>query len=219
MAHNMTVEEHPWPAIVMHWLHVVSFLTLIVTGILIYQPPLGINMEMVRTLHFFMMFVFMLTFIVRVYWAFFGRGSANAGSTMMVADWRHFAPERENRGQFFEFVKYYLFLRRTHPKIPKYNPLQKMTYGVLFPLGIILMAVTGFAIWTNTMAYLTWFTDLVGGLGVVRLMHYFGMWILIMFWMIHVYLTVFEEPGQLLTMFFHYLPGGASTSKTETAKS
>jgi len=217
MGHKITVEEHPWPAVLIHWTHLVSFLVLIVTGLLIHMAPAGVDMQLVRTLHFFMMFVFLLTTIVRIYYAIFGRGTAKAGKTTLEPDWTNFWPEKANKGQFFETIKYYLFIRKTHPNCPKYNPLQKMTYGFLFPAGTFFMALTGFALWTNTLQYFTWFTNAVGGLGNVRVMHYFGMWALVIFWMIHVYLVVFEEPEQMLTMMFHYAPG-ESDAKTADAK-
>lgn len=190
----------------MHWVHLVSFLTLAVTGILIQQAPLGVPMEMVRNIHFILMFIFVATTVVRIYWALVGR-SANSGSTLVIPDRIHFGIEKSNRGQFFQYIKYYTFLRRTRPPVPKYNPLQKMTYSLLFPLGVLWMALTGFSIWTNTAAAMSWFTNLVGGLDQMRLLHYFGMWAMIVFFMIHLYLVAVEEPLQFLTMLFHYAPG------------
>lgn len=210
MAH-VTVEEHPWPAVIMHWVHLVSFLTLVVTGIIISQPPLGVPMHTVRNIHFIVMFIFIATAVVRVYWALVGR-SANTGQTAMVRDRIHFGVEKANRGLFFQYIKYYLFLRKTRPLVPKYNPLQKMTYSILFPLGVIWMAITGFAIWTNTMDFFAPITRLVGGLDQMRVLHYFGMWAMVVFFAIHLYLVIVEDPLEFLPMLFHTAPGGGDSA-------
>lgn len=214
MAHKLTVEEHPWPAVLMHWTHAVSFISLIVTGILIHTAPLNVPMQTVRSIHFVMMFVFISTTVARIYWALVG-WSANGGQTEMVRDYTHFGIEKSSRGLFWEYLKYYLFIRRTRPEVAKYNPLQKLTYTLLFPVGVLWMALTGFALWTNTAAAMSWFTNMSGGLDTVRVLHYLGMWAMTVFWLIHFYLVLVEEPGQMATMLFHTAPGGGD----ETTKS
>ncbi len=206
MAEAFTVEEHPLTAVVLHWVHLVSFLSLAVTGLLIWAAPVGWNIAAARNFHFVMMFVFVLTTIVRIYWAFLGRGSADTGKTTLVRDYKHFAPEAANKGLFIEWIKYYLFVRKSKPPVPKYGTLQKMTYGILFPVSILLMALTGFAMWSNTAAAMMWFTNLLGGLDTVRMWHLFLCWIMLIFVAIHVYLVVFEEPVQLYSMLFHVMP-------------
>jgi Ni/Fe-hydrogenase 1 B-type cytochrome subunit len=201
-----TREEHPLPAVLMHWAHLISFFVLVATGILIHRPSAAVAMDAVRTAHFIAMFVFMATFIVRVYWAFLGRGSANTGSRVRVPDWRHFAPERSNSGTLWPTVKYYVFIRKTRPFTAKYNPLQKATYALFIPLGVVVMALTGFTLYGPTVEYMLWFSTLVGGFESVRSIHYFTMWLMIAFVMIHLYLVVFEDLREGTLMLFGIAP-------------
>ena len=79
--------------------------------------------------------------------------------------------------------------------MPKLDPLvdgslQKIAYLVTIPLTL-LQAYTGFAIYGPTMdwAFFTGGLELVGGPMNMRIIHYFGMWVFIVFTMIHAYLA------------------------------
>ena len=147
MSEKESRQEHPLPAVLMHWVHLVSFLVLIVTGLMIHTPvPQVAPMVTVQQIHFISMYVFILTTVVRIYWAFFGAGSANVASTKMISDYKHFALTKFDWRTMGQWLKYYLFMRKTRPYTAKYNPLQKITYGFLFPLGTLFMALTGFAL-------------------------------------------------------------------------
>lgn len=212
MAHVTTREEHPWPAIVMHWIHLISIVVLTYTGFYIHRPFGPGTMDLMRSLHFLFMFILILNALVRVYWAFMGRGSAAQGSRQRVRDYKHFGYERENRGQFWETVKYYTFIRRTHPVGGKYNTLQKGVY-MFWLLLIVLQAITGFAIWTNTAEFFAPLTNALGGLIAMRAIHYIIMWLFIITTLVHIYLSVAEAPWQAPLMFF-----GRETSEPTAEK-
>jgi Ni/Fe-hydrogenase 1 B-type cytochrome subunit len=201
MAHVTTREEHPWPAIAMHWFHLVSIIVLTYTGFYIHRPFGPGSMDLMRGLHFIFMFILILTALVRVYWAFMGRGSATQGSRVKVRDYKHFGYERANKGKAWETVKYYLFMRRSHPVGGKYNTLQKGTY-LLWLLLIVLQAITGFAIWTVTAPALAPLTYAVGGFLAMRMIHYLIMWLFIITTLVHIYLSIAEAPWQAPLMFF-----------------
>ena len=206
MAEVFTTEEHPLPAVVLHWCHLVSFITLAVTGLVIYYAPNMWNIEVFRNFHFVMMFVFFYTTIIRIYWAFFGKGSANTGKTTVVPDYKHFSPEAANKGKLMEWVKYYTFLSKYKPTTSKYGTLQKLSYAVIFPVLIFLMALTGFSLWEPTQPYLMWFINLFSSLDVLRTVHLLGCWAMLCVFLIHIYLVLFEEPGQAATMLFRFIP-------------
>ena len=207
MSHKLTRLEHPWPAVVMHWAHLLSFFVLIATGLAIHAHssvfgPIGV----VRQVHFVVMYIFILTTVVRIYWAFFGPGSAAIGGLVRRRDWKHFGLTGQDFKSLGQWIGYYLFLRKTRPYCTKYNPLQKLTYVVLFPLGILFMALTGFAMFTPTAGAMLWFTGFMGGLNAVRLAHYLAMWVLIVFFMIHLYLVVVEDPAEASIMLLRTVP-------------
>jgi Ni/Fe-hydrogenase 1 B-type cytochrome subunit len=214
----VTREEHPLPAVVMHWLHLASFFTLAFTGFYIHGPFFAGAMGAARQLHFVAMSVFVLTTVVRVYWAFAGAGSATAGERTRTPDWRHFGREPAFRGAAWQTVRYYLFLRPTHPATGKYNPLQKTAYVAMLPL-VAWMALTGLAIWTPTASTLSGLTYAAGGLVVMRVAHYLGMWVLLVVVAVHVYLVVAEAPHQLFAMLFGVESGPAPEAPLGRASS
>jgi len=193
----------------MHWVHLLSFFVLIATGLQIHsQADWFGTMTFVRQTHFIAMYIFILTTIVRIYWAFFGAGSAPTGSLQRKRDYKFFAMSKNDWKSLPQWIKYYLFLRKTRPYTEKYNPLQKLSYMVLFPLGILVMALTGFALFTPTAELFSWVTNILGDLNVVRLTHYFAMWGLIMIFMIHLYLVFVEDPKEAAIMLLHNVPEG-----------
>ena len=207
MTHELTRLEHPWPAVLMHWAHLLSFFALIATGLAIHAHagwfgPLGT----VRQVHFVVMYIFILTTVIRIYWAFFGAGSARLGGLARERDWHFFGLNGADVKSTPSWIAYYLFVRKTKPDVVKYGSLQKLTYAILFPVGILVMALSGFAMFAPTTGSMMWFTNVFGGLNGVRLMHYWTMWILIMFFMIHFYLVIVEEPAQASTMLFRTVP-------------
>lgn len=207
MAHGVTRLEHPWPAVIMHWLHLLSFFVLIVTGLVIHAHTAALGTTgFNRQVHFIAMFVFVLTTITRIYWAFFGAGSAASGGLVRKRDWKFFGLNGHDFRTFGSWIAYYLFLRRSKPSHEKYNPLQKLTYVLLFPLSILVMALSGFSMFQPTAEAMAWFTNAFGGLNGVRLMHYLTMWVMIVFFMIHLYLVVAEEPVQAASMLTRTVP-------------
>jgi Ni/Fe-hydrogenase 1 B-type cytochrome subunit len=197
----------------MHWVHLLSFFILVATGQMIHSPwPQVATMQTVQTIHFISMYVFILTTVVRIYWAFFGAGSANVASTRRIADYKHFGLSRFDWRTMGQWIKYYLFMRKTRPYTAKYNPLQKITYGFLFPLGTLFMALTGFAMFQPTATKMMWWANIFGGQNGTRLAHYWCMWVLIVFFMVHLYLVVAEDIKELPNMLARYVPRGDRVS-------
>ena len=196
-----TPQEHPVTAMVLHWVHLISMFILIFTGIYIHNPWFLGAMGAMRQWHFVAMWVFILTTIVRIYWAFFGAGSADGGETVKVRDAKHFLPEKSNKGQFWPTLKYYVFLSKSHDEPAKYNSLQKWAYNAI-PILVLLQALTGFAIYPPFMAFFAPMTAFLGGLSQVRMFHYLIMYLFIVFLMVHIYLSAVEEPQEFPAMFF-----------------
>ena len=201
MAHPHVREEHPLPAMLMHYAHLISIVVLTITGLYIHAPWQGVRMELMRQLHFWFMYVLIVTLVIRIYWAIFGAGSSSHGSMKRVRDGKFFMPEAQNKGQLFQTVKYYLFLRKTHPPTSKFNPLQKGTY-VFWILLIAVQAITGFAIYGPTRGWFAGMTYMLGGPLQMRVFHYLIMWVFVITTLIHIYLAVAEDVGAFFLMFF-----------------
>ncbi len=203
MSHPAYKEAHPLGYRVTHLVHLISMVALAFTGFFIHFPFANWAMQPMRTIHFIAMFVVLINLVTRVLLALVGRTAALKGSREVSADWHNFLPQSENRGQFFQTIKYYLFLRKSHPPSAKYNPLQKLAY-VLMGALLVVQGYTGFAIYGPTDAWPLFAlgTTFVGGLMRMREIHYFIMWVFIAITMIHVYLSVAEDVDQMPLMFF-----------------
>jgi len=179
--------DHPLFQRISHWINLINFLVLIITGFLIHSPIQGIPMNVVRNLHFFFMYFLLINGIVRFYYSFFGK----------YKDYKEFFLNKQDLKTFIPQIKYYLFMGK-HPKTDKYNPLQKCTY-IALPILAVFQAMTGFILYMPTK--LGWCADLVGGLAAVRGIHYVIMWVFIAIIIVHVYLVLTEAYDQLGLMF------------------
>lgn len=180
--------DHPLPQRLSHWINLINFIALIITGFLIHFPFQGMNMELVRNIHFFFMYFLIFNGIVRVYYACFGK----------YRDYKEFLPNKLDIKTFIPQLKYYLFLGE-HPKTNKYNPLQKMAYLAMFFLALVQI-VTGFILyWPTKFLALT---QAFGGIAAVRGIHYVVMWLFIALIVVHMYLVFTQAFEQVRIMFF-----------------
>lgn len=213
MAHALaTREEHPAVPRMLHLLHLASMFVLIISGIYISDPFIPGLMGVMRGAHLIFMWVLIIVAIWRVVWAFVGR-TAPLGSREPVRDFRHFGPQRENKGTLGGTLAYYLFLRKDPPAVYKYNGLQKGTY-VFWLFLIIAQAITGFALWTPTQLVFQPLTYAVGGPIYMRTIHYLIMWLFIITTLIHVYLSSLHRDE--LTLMFTGRESGETAPGTTT---
>ena len=61
-------------------------------------------------------------------------------------EWRDLVPRRGHLRDSWEMVKFYLFLRKNHPRQGKHNALQRGAYFAMPIVGLVLV-LTGLAIW------------------------------------------------------------------------
>lgn len=209
MAHLAHYKEaHPLPFVITHWINLAAMITLIVTGFMIHFP-VPFTTGVCRGLHIFCGFVLFINCIVRVIMAFFVKSAPTGGTREQVKDYKTWLPQKDNRHQGAAWIKYYLFMKKDHPLSAKLGVPQKISY-LLIPILIILMFLTGICLWAplaNT-EFCTWCINLVGGAMSMRIIHYFGMYVFIIFMFIHIYLANVEgfEPTKL--MFFRKEHGG-----------
>ena len=197
-----TREEHPLPAIIMHAVHLTSLIVLVFTGFYIHSPFFSGFMGYARTLHNFAWMIFVAITVTRIYWSFFGRGSAPPGARTKRRDFHWFSPLRhEGEGTFRDTIKYYLFIKKTYPSVYKFNPLQKSTYLFWAFILMPLMLLTGLCIWTPTQSFFEPFTYWLGGLQAMRSYHYLLMWLFIVTPAVHLYLVIAEVARELPLMF------------------
>jgi Ni/Fe-hydrogenase 1 B-type cytochrome subunit len=196
------------PVRVTHWVTVISIIVLSITGFYIADPFITTqgpaigqyHMGTVRLIHYITAFIFTMSVLFRIYWAFAGGRHAR---------WSQFLPATRRRWRDLgRMVRYYTFTRRNPPAEVGHNPLAGVTYIGVFTL-FILQIVTGFALYSLPyqdgwiQAGFGWVIVLFG-VQPVRLVHYLIMFLLIAFTIHHVYSAVLidieEQSGLVSSM-------------------
>ncbi|HHH38540.1 MAG TPA: Ni/Fe-hydrogenase, b-type cytochrome subunit [Sedimenticola sp.] len=186
------------PVRLWHWLHTFSFLTLALTGYFIANPLPTLSGEAsahflmgnIRLTHFIAAWVFTIGFLIRIYWAIVGNCFARQLFILPIWDrkwWRELWYE----------IRFYEFLTREQHKTLGHNPLAQSAMFLFNTLGTIFMIGTGFALYSQGLGdgswadrLFGWVIPLMGGGEAVHNWHNLGMWLMLVFVIIHVYMAV-----------------------------
>ena len=180
--------DHPLFQRISHWINLINFLVLGLTGWAIHSPQPGMPINLIRNLHFIFMYLLIINGVIRFYFSFFGKNKDYDQILLNKQDVKNIWPQ----------TKYYLFIGK-HPETGKYNPLQKIAY-IALPIMFVFQAITGAILyWPVKFAGLAGY---FGGLASVRGLHYIVMWLFIVVVAIHVYLVFTAAYEQFLFMFF-----------------
>jgi Ni/Fe-hydrogenase 1 B-type cytochrome subunit len=188
---------HTAIARILHWINTLSVIILTLTGFYIHWPvkfPLFSGMDMARKLHFIFMYIVVYGILVRVYYAW---ASGDYKDILFRL--------RDIRG-LPVLAGYYFFMRKSLPDFGKYNPGQKLTYTG-WTLLMTVQAVTGFILYWPTQ--LAWLAEPVGGVMVMRQVHYLVTWLFVATVALHVYLGFLGGPVVLKSIITGYMPAGA----------
>lgn len=200
MAHAPLREGAPLPFIITHWINLLSMFFLALSGFYIHFPLFGGFMGWARGTHFFWMFVVLINCLVRIILAFFVKSANQMESRVKEKDIKNWLPQAENRHQLWPTIKYYLFFKKDAVISAKYGTLQKIAY-LMVPVLILLAGYTGLCLWpvTQPLPFFQagidliskWFDPGFGGAALmpVRTVHYWIMWAILCFTMVHVYLA------------------------------
>ncbi len=101
--------------VVTHWINLIAMILLIVTGFCIHFPFWPMFMGIARGVHVFFGFVIFLNCVFRVIAAFFVKTSPTGGTRKQDLDYKSWLPQKDNRHQALEWIKYYLFIKKDHP--------------------------------------------------------------------------------------------------------
>jgi Ni/Fe-hydrogenase 1 B-type cytochrome subunit len=199
-------EAHPLIFVFTHWINLLCMIGLAFTGFYIHYPFFAGFMNGARSIHFVLMFVLVINLTCRIILAFWVKDANQLGTRKVDTDIKNWLPQAENKHQFMETVKYYTFFRNTRVISAKYGALQKIAYLATVPI-ILFMAWTGFALYTPAHTWAIWplfaaATGLFGNEMGVRVAHYFGMWVVILFTMVHAYLAAIDGFKPLWGLIF-----------------
>jgi Ni/Fe-hydrogenase 1 B-type cytochrome subunit len=186
-----------WPVRIFHWAMAVSIVVLIVTGLYISRPflsPVGDGttpflMGWVRFTHFLAAIVLDVALILRIYALFIGNKYESWGS---LVPWG-----KKDWVDFRKWVRKYVVSDWWNP--PHYlghNPVLQLAYTAFHGL-ILLMVATGFALYGQAnpggfwwTVFTSWVMPLFGGNQMVRFIHHLGLWLIVAYVIVHVYLVI-----------------------------
>jgi len=189
------------PVRIWHWVNALSIVLLSITGYLIANPLPSMPgeasdhfvMGYIRFVHFAAAYVFTIAFVGRLYWALVGNQYAKQLFSMPVFSasfWKELVHE----------ARWYAFMEKEPKKYIGHNPLGHLFMVTIITIGGFAMVLTGFALYSEQTGLGTWQDTLFGWLiplagqsQDVRLWHHWGMWIIIVFVMLHVYTAVRED--------------------------
>ena len=191
------------PVRLWHWINALAILTLFGTGYLIGSPPPSMQIAeathqfvfgYIRFAHFAAGWILTIGFLGRIYWAIFG--NHHARQLFYVPFWR--ASYWKEVGHE---IKWYLFLTREPKKYVGHNPLAQLAMFFFFTLGVSFMIVTGLALYAEGLgidsglyAMFGWVFLVFGNNPhIVHTFHHLGMWWIVIFMMIHIYVAIRED--------------------------
>lgn len=197
------------PVRLWHWINAIALTVLAISGYLIGSPPPSLSGEAsqhflmgdIRFIHFTAAFIFAIGMLFRIYWAF--RGNQYSRELFLprifsASWWKH----------LFTELRWYLFIEKKAPISAGHNPLAQLSMFFMFVLGSLFMICTGFALyaqglgpdnWADTL--FGWVIPLFGGNAqTVHVWHNLGMWFLICFTILHIYISVREDIVSRQTM-------------------
>jgi Ni/Fe-hydrogenase 1 B-type cytochrome subunit len=193
-----TIYAFEAPVRMWHWVNAGCIAVLAVTGYLIANPlPTVVGeasdhfiMGRIRLIHFVAGYCLAIGFAGRVYWALVG--NAVSRQIFYLPVWR---------GQwwrdFFREIAFYLFLTKESTEPPGHNPLAQTGMLLFVTLGNLFMICTGFAMYAEGLGRgswadraFGWVVPLIGDSERVHNLHNLGMWVIVSFVIIHIYLAV-----------------------------
>lgn len=189
------------PVRLWHWVNAFAILALALTGYFIGRPLPSVPgeasanflMGYIRFVHFAAGQILAVAMILRVYWAFVG--NAHARQIFYVPFW-----SRRFWKEWLHEVRWYAFLTRKPMKYIGHNPLAQSAMFLMFTLPLVFMIVTGFALYSEGAGRDSWQYALFGWVFSIwpnsqdiHTFHRLGMWVILVFVMVHVYVAVRED--------------------------
>ncbi|WP_420336630.1 Ni/Fe-hydrogenase, b-type cytochrome subunit [Roseibium sp.] len=191
------------PVRLWHWINAAAIMVLCLTGYLIGSPPPTMEIAeatnqfvfgYIRFAHFAAGWILAIGFLGRMYWAIFGNHHARQlfyVPLLSISWWREV---------WFE-VRWYLFLEKEPKKYVGHNPLAQLAMFCFITIGVSFMIITGFALYGEGLGHGSWadimfgwvFTLFGGNSMLVHTYHHLGMWWIVIFMIIHIYVAVRED--------------------------
>jgi Ni/Fe-hydrogenase 1 B-type cytochrome subunit len=189
------------PVRLWHWVMTIAMMVLAVTGLLIAYPPPSVNGEAsahflfgyIRFAHFVSGYTLAVSWLLRIYWAFVGNDYSRQLFIVPVwnATWWK---------EFFNDIRRYLFLKCDDLRFAGHNPLAQFAMFFMLTLTTVFMIFTGFAMYSEGAGRGSWADKLFGWViplfgqsQTVHTWHHLGMWIIVTFLIVHLYMVIRQD--------------------------
>lgn len=184
--------DFPVPIRVWHWVNIVSWLALLITGLYVRYPWFSGGRETMRLIHYVFMYIITANLIFR-FWYLYKAGN-----------WRDYLTfDKGDIPWALQVAKYYTFLGPPYDHLKKFNPLQRPAYPGIWAM-LSLQALTGFLIWQPALAGPV--AGIFGGpadlAAWMRLIHNIDMRLMVMLVCIHSYLGTMADYPVLAVFWF-----------------
>lgn len=189
------------PVRIWHWITASSVMLLCLTGYLIAEPLPTIAgeasdyylMGYVRFVHFAAGYVLGVGMLVRIYWAVVGNRFAR--EIFYIPIW-----SRLWTNELLHQIGWMLFLVKRPHKYAGHNPLAHLALFTFFLIPILFELITGFAMYAEAgpkdaplFRLFEWVIALFPNTQDLHTWHHAGMWVLVLFMIFHIYMTVRED--------------------------
>ncbi|ASW04020.1 MULTISPECIES: Ni/Fe-hydrogenase, b-type cytochrome subunit [Paraburkholderia] len=189
------------PVRIWHWINAAAIVVLAVTGYFIGSPiatrpgeaSANFMMGYIRFAHFSAAYIFTIGMLGRVYWAFVGNKHARELFHVPIftrAYWSDLA----------SMLRWYGFISKRPNRYTGHNPLARFAMFFIFVLSSFFMILTGFALYSEGAQAGSWEDHLFGWViplfgqpQDVHTWHHLGMWVIIVFVILHVYAAIRED--------------------------
>ncbi len=185
------------PIRIFHWTNAGAISVLFATGLMISDPALTsggeawevMTVATIRKIHYIAAFVFLIGFLWRVYWFYFGNVYARSG---MPRPWR----PSWWKGLFTQSMDY-IKLRGGTPHLG-HNSLAGLSYTIFVICLGWLQILTGFAMYSENSpdgfwaSLCGWVLPLMGGSAQVHAWHHLFAWSFLFFVILHVYIVFLD---------------------------
>ncbi len=189
------------PVRLWHWITAVCIVVLAVTGYIIANPLPSVSgeasdhflMGYIRFTHFAAAYIFAVAFIGRIYWAIAGNKQAREIFYLPLSDGKWWC-------DMIRHAKWILFIEKSPDKSLGHSPLAHIVMFFMFTLTCVFMILTGGAMyaeaagagsWQHTL--FGWVLNLFTNSQNLHTWHHVGMWVIVIFVIVHVYTAIREE--------------------------
>jgi thiosulfate reductase cytochrome b subunit len=162
-----------------HWLQGLLIIVLLLTGFEVHGQYSLFGFHSAVKVHNFIGLSWLIAFAFFVFWIF------------TTGEWKQYIPTTKKMVSVIRYYSYGIFRGEPHPvpkrKEAKHNPLQRLTYLSLAAFLLPFQMTTGFMYW----GYKSWPAWGLSGLSlkVLAVAHTMGGFAILMFLVIHVYMT------------------------------